>query len=122
MKPELARLIRLARIRLGSSLTEEERAELQQEEDLDHFKVEIARLIGIEVRFALFSEIAWNRNTEGCSLQFSVDGNLFVLRHTALGWELNQHIQGEHVPLTILADDGNFQDHLLIAIDDALSV
>jgi hypothetical protein len=66
----------------------------------------------------LFSETVWQWTPQGCSLQFTVDEQHFVLAQW--GSEFALFRQPQEIPLLMLTDNAEFQDRLLIAIDDAL--
>jgi hypothetical protein len=67
-----------------------------------------------------FSQQNGCRSPEGRSIQFAVDEHPFLLRQTSAGITLSHSVDGQEVDLAALADDTEFQDRLLVAIDDAL--
>ena len=71
--------------------------------------------LALEVRLELFSERVWQWTPQGCSLQFTVDEQHFVLAQR--GSEFAMFRQPQEIPLLMLADNAEFQDRLLIAID-----
>ncbi len=121
MTPNLARYIRLARNRVeGTVLSDEERADAEREEDILRFKQYLAARICIDLRLELFIERKWERNAQGCSLQFVVDDYIFLLQQSGSGCKLFQCNNEQLFSLTLLEDDDQFEDRLLIAIDNAM--
>ena len=122
MTPKLARFIRLARIRIGGIVpSEQEWAEFEREEELNRFKVYIGQKTNIDVRLELFTNIIWNWNANGCSLQFSVDEQTFVLQQTGSSCRLILRTQKEDIRVTLLTNDDDFEDRLLVGIGDTLA-
>ena len=118
MTPELARYIRVARKHIyGTSFDEE--AEWEPV-GLYHFKNFLARRLELEVRMDLFAETVCQWNPDSCSLQFKVDKQRFLLQQVGERYEVFRRTQGRNAPLMTLVDNEEFQDRLLIAIDDAL--
>jgi len=81
------------------------------------------RKIDISVRRELFVPGNWSWNDAiGASVQFSVDGQSFLLVQQDEGCRLFHELNGDKVPLAILPDQDRerFTDYLLVAIGDAL--
>jgi hypothetical protein len=121
MNPALTRHIRVARHRLyctplDKSTVKDERLAIA----LMELKTFLTRRIGLEVRIEIYSDTIWQATLEGCSLQFKVDHQLFLLAQWADHCELFLRSQGNDVLLAKLSDNEQFQDRLLVAIDDAL--
>jgi hypothetical protein len=120
MTPALARFIRLARNRIyGTQLSEQAAAHIQRAEAIEEFKLFLARKIDLNVRFELYSKTEWQWSPDGSSLAFTVDSHRFVLQQIEGGCKILHRVEGQDVLLTSLADDGQFEDRLLIPIDDA---
>lgn len=118
MTPELARYIRLARNHLlGTPINEEDEKHAVA---LDQFKLFLARRIELQIRFELFSQTVWQGGPEGCSLQFTVDNQRYLLAEKGKKYELLRQTDAEKIVLAVLEDDTEFQDRVLIAIDDAI--
>ncbi|HXP45090.1 MAG TPA: hypothetical protein VN833_32890 [Candidatus Acidoferrales bacterium] len=121
MNPALTRHIRVARHRLyGTPLDESAQEDERLATALMEFKTFLTRRIDLEVRIELYVDTSWQSNLDGCSLQFKVDHQLFLLAQRADHCELFLRSQGNDVLLAKLSDNEQFQDRLLVAIDDAL--
>jgi hypothetical protein len=120
MTPELARYVRIARSRVyGTPLNQEEEVRVA---GLDEFKRLLTRKLELGVRIELFVGTLWQWSPDGCSLQFSVDERQFVLRQKGVVFEVLRRLQDQDTLLAVLPDNSEFQDRLLIAIDDALEM
>ncbi len=121
MTPTLERFIRLARSRItGTPLSPEEIADTHKQEEIEQFKIYLVRKVRLDVRWELFAERIWDRNEEGCLLEFAVDGRVFLLQQIGKECKLTHQVRGQHVMLELLADDQQFEDRLLVAVGDAL--
>jgi hypothetical protein len=68
----------------------------------------------------LFVGAEWQWNPQGCSLAFKVDDNPFALQQIEGGCRIIHRFEGEDILLGSVADDGSFEDRLLIAVDGAI--
>jgi hypothetical protein len=124
MTPNLARYIRIARHHIyGTPLDEESRIEQQKISAIEDLQTYVVRKIDISVRRELFVPGNWSWNDAiGASVQFSVDGQSFLLALQEEGCRLLHEVNGDKVLLTVLRDQDRqqFTDHLLVVIGDAL--
>jgi hypothetical protein len=122
MTPTLARFVRLARNRIyGTVLSEQERADANQAELISEFKLFLAKRVQLDVRLELYSEESeWLYSPDGCSFQFAIDQHTFVLRQSERVCSLLLREGGEDLAVALIADDDQFEDSLLVAIDDAI--
>jgi hypothetical protein len=89
---------------------------------LDDFKTSLARKVDLGIRIELLFQAIWRWNPEGCSVRFAVDGHLFCTgSQRAEEYVLPHGSDVEMIPSLVLrANDKEFEDRLLIAIDDVL--
>ncbi|MDR5726680.1 MAG: hypothetical protein RB191_04335, partial [Terriglobia bacterium] len=124
MTPNLARYIRIARHHVqGTPLDDESRIEQQRISAVEDLQTYVVRKIDISVRMELFVPANWYWDDAiGASVQFSIDGQSFLLALQEEGCRLFHELNGEKVLLTVLRDQDRqqFTDHLLVAIGDAL--
>ena len=124
MTPNLARYIRIARHHVqGTPLDDESRIEQQRISAVEDLQTYVVRKIDISVRMELFVSANWYWDDAiGASVQFSIDGQSFLLALQEEGCRLFHELNGEKVLLTVLRDQDRqqFTDHLLVAIGDAL--
>ncbi len=124
MTPNLARYIRIARHHIcGTTLDEESQIEQQRISAIEDLQTYVVRKIDISVRRELFVPGNWSWNDAiGASVQFSVDGQGFLLAQQDEGCRLFHELNGDNVLLTVLTDQDRqqFTDQLLVAIGDAL--
>jgi len=120
MNPTLQRQVRLARQRLyGTPLDQEAQKEEQRTEAIKQLKWYLAEKISLEVYSELFSNPRWDQEPAGPFVQFGVDGQSFVLVQSVEVCKL-YHSDERNTPLAELSDNDDFQDNLLVAIDEAL--
>ena len=124
MTPNLAMHIRIARHHIdGTTLDEEDRIEQQRTSAIEELQIYIARNMDISICMELFVPANWCcDDATGASVQFSVDGQSFLLAQQNEGYHLFQEVNGSKVPLAMLPDENRqqFTDHLLVEIGDAL--
>lgn len=116
--------IRIARHHIdGTPLDEEHRIDQQRASAIEEFQIYIARNMDISIRMELFVPANWCwDDATGATVQFSVDGQSFLLAQQNEGCQLFQEVNGSKVPLAMLPDQDReqFTDHFLVEIDDAL--
>lgn len=124
MTPNLARYVRIARHHIhGTPLDEESRIEQQRISAIEDLQTYVVRKIDISVRMELFVSANWYwDDTIGASVQFSIDGQSFLLAPQEEGYRLFQEVNGSNVFIAMLPDRDRQQltDHLLVALGDAL--
>jgi hypothetical protein len=124
MTPNLARYVRIARHHIhGTPLDEESRIEQQRISAIEDLQTYVVRKIDISVRMELFVSANWYwDDTIGASVQFSIDGQSFLLAPQEEGCRLFQEVNGSNVFIAMLPDRDRQQltDHLLVALGDAL--
>ena len=122
--PNLARYIRIARHHVhGTPLDEESRIEQQRISAIEDLQTYVVRKIDPSVRGELFAPAKWYWDDAiGASVQFSIDGQSFLLAQQDEGCRLFHELNGNEVLLAVLPDQDRqqFTDHLLVAIGDAL--
>jgi hypothetical protein len=124
MTPKLARYIGIARHHIdGTPPDEEHWIDQQRASAIEKFQIYIARNMDISICMELFVPANWCcDDATGASVQFSVDGQSFLLAQQNEGYHLFQEVNGSKVPLAMLPDENRqqFTDHLLVEIGDAL--
>ena len=122
MTPKLEQFVQLARNRVYRHVSDgEPGTEIQTPKAIQEFKLSLNRMIDPFVQYELFSAGSiWDRTQDGCSIQFTVEDDTFVLQETGDFWKLSHRIAGKNVPIATLSPDLRFEDRLLIAIDDAV--
>jgi len=124
MTSNLARYIRIARHHIyGTPLREEDRIDQQKISAIEELQTYVVRKIDTSVRGELFAPANWYWDDAiGASVQFSIDGQSFLLAQQGEGCRLLHEVNGDKVLLTVLPDQDRqqFTDHLLVAIGDAL--
>jgi hypothetical protein len=124
MTAKLARYIRIARHHIhGIPLLEEDRIDQQKISAIEDLQTYVVRKIDISVRRELFVPANWYWDDAiGATVQFSVDGQSFLLAQKEEDGGLFHEVNGDKVLLAMLPDQDRkrFTDHLLVAIGDAL--
>jgi hypothetical protein len=121
MTSTLAGYIRLARSRVYSnSLNAQARPNTLGPYVIEDFKRFLSRNVQLAVQTELFSDTRSTWHADGRSVQFAVDDDTFVLQQIGLNCRLFHRIQGRNIPMALLAANSQFEDRLLVAIDDAI--
>lgn len=124
MTQNLARYIRIARHHIyGTPLDKESRIEQQRISAIEELQTYVVRKIDVSVRMELFVPSNWYWDDAiGAAVQFSVDGQRFLLAQQNDVCHLFLEVNGSKVPLALLPDQERqqFTDRLLVAIGDAL--
>ena len=124
MTANLARYIRIARHHVhGTPLDEEDRIDQQKISAMEELQTYVVRKIEPAVRGELFASAKWCWDDAiGASVQFSIEGQTFLLAQQDEGCRLLHELNGNKVLLTVLPDQDRqrLTDHLLVAIGDAL--
>jgi hypothetical protein len=124
LTPNLARYIQIARHHIyGTPLDEETRIEQHRTSAIEELQIYIARKMDISIRMELFVPANWCwDDATGASVQFSVNGQSFLLVQQNGGCHLFLEADGSKIPLAVLPDQDRqqFTDHLLVEIADAL--
>jgi hypothetical protein len=121
MTSRLAGLIHLARSRVYSnSQNAQARPEALEPDVTEDFRRFLSRNVQVAVQAELFSDTRSTWHPDGRSVQFAVDDDTFVLQQIGLNCRLFHNIQGRNIPMALLAANSQFEDQLLVAIDDAI--
>ena len=100
-----------------------DRIEQQKISAIEDLQTYVVRKIEPAVRGELFASAKWSwDNAIGASVQFSIEGQIFLLTQQDEGCRLLHELNGNKVLLTVLPDQDRqrLTDHLLVAIGDAL--
>ena len=124
MTPNLARCIRIARHHIhGTPFLEEDRIDQQKISAIEELQTYVVRKIDPAVCGELFARAKWSWDDAiGASVQFSIEGQMFLLTQQDEDCRLFCEVNGDNVLLTVLPDQDRqkLTDHLLVAIGDAL--
>ena len=121
MTSRLAGYIRLARNRVYcNSLNVQAHPDALEREVIEDFKRFLSRNVRLAVRAELFSDARLSWHPDGRSVQFALDDDVFVLQQIGLNCRLFHRIQERNIPMVFLVGNSQFEDRLLVAIDDAI--